>query len=142
MGGCDGAQIAAERSCPTSEVRCRSREDPMPEGQRPRRVTPHPSSGVAGESARLRRRRNGRKELPHVRGQGWQPRGATPCLRSGPAAESARLRQRRSSREKLPLTRLQGRRRGGATPCLRPGAVAKTSNPKSKEQCLLGCRRA
>ena len=44
---------AAERSYPTSEVRGRSWEDPMPEGQWPRRVNPHPMSGVAAESARL-----------------------------------------------------------------------------------------
>ena len=44
---------AAERSHPTSEVRGRSREDPMPEGQRPRGVTPRPRSGAAAESTRL-----------------------------------------------------------------------------------------
>ena len=63
---------AAERSYPTSEVRGRSREDPMPEGQWPRGVTPRPRSGAAAESARLRRHRNGREELPksEVRGGG------------------------------------------------------------------------
>ena len=35
----------------------------MPEGQRPRGVTPRPRSGAVAESARLRRRRNGREEL-------------------------------------------------------------------------------
>ena len=44
--------------------------DPMPEGQRPRGVTPLPRSGAAAESARLRRRRNGQEELPRIRGQG------------------------------------------------------------------------
>ena len=38
---------AAERSHPTSEIRGRSREDPMPEGWRLRGVTPRPRSGVA-----------------------------------------------------------------------------------------------
>ena len=47
-----------------SEVRGRSQEDPMPEGRRPRGVTPHPRSGAAAKSARLKRRRNGREELP------------------------------------------------------------------------------
>ena len=42
-----GALSAAERSYPMSEVRGRSREDPMPEGQRPRGVTPRPRSGAA-----------------------------------------------------------------------------------------------
>ena len=40
-----GTLSAAERSYPTLEVRGRSREDPMPEGQRPRGVTPRPRSG-------------------------------------------------------------------------------------------------
>ena len=47
-----------------SEVTGGSREDPMPERRRPRRVTPRPRSGAATESARLRWRRNGREELP------------------------------------------------------------------------------
>ena len=53
-----------------SEVKGRSREDPMPEGRRPRGVTPHPRSGAAAKSARLRQHRNGREELPksEVRG--------------------------------------------------------------------------
>ena len=48
-----GALSVAERSYPTSKVRGRSREDPMPEGPRPRGVTPHLSSGAAAETARL-----------------------------------------------------------------------------------------
>ena len=36
----------------------------------PRGVTPHPRPGAAAKSARLRWRRNGREELPHVRGRG------------------------------------------------------------------------
>ena len=47
------------KSYPTSEVRGRSWEDLMPEGRRPRGVTPHLRSGAAAESTRLRRRRNG-----------------------------------------------------------------------------------
>ena len=34
---------------PTSKVRGRNREDPMPEGQRPRGATPRPRSGAAAE---------------------------------------------------------------------------------------------
>ena len=71
---------------PKSEVRGRSREDPMPERRWPRGLTPRPRSGAAAESARLRRHRNGREELPHVRGQGQQWRGATPHRRPGAAA--------------------------------------------------------
>ena len=40
-----GTLSMAERSYPTSEVRGKSQEDPMPEGWRPRGVTPHPRSG-------------------------------------------------------------------------------------------------
>ena len=54
-----GARSTAERSHPTSEVRGRSREDPMPEGRWPGGVTLRPRSGPAAKSARLRRRRNG-----------------------------------------------------------------------------------
>ena len=43
----------AGRSNPTSKVRGRSQEDPMPEERWPRGVTPHPRSGAAAESARL-----------------------------------------------------------------------------------------
>ena len=72
-----------------SKVRDRSWEDSMPKGRWPRGVTPHPRSGAAAESARLRWCRNGREELPKsevrgdgreelpcVRGQGRWPRGA------------------------------------------------------------------
>ena len=58
----------------------------MPEGRRPRGVTPLPRSGAAAESARLQWRRNGREELPCVRGQGRRPRGATLHPRPGAAA--------------------------------------------------------
>ena len=43
---CHGAQSMAERSDPTFEVRGRNWEDPMPEGWRPRGVTPRPRSGA------------------------------------------------------------------------------------------------
>ena len=73
-----GRLSGAERSHPTSEVRGRSQEVHMHEGQRPRGVTPRPRSGAAAKSTRLRRHRNGREELPRVRGQGRQPGGDTP----------------------------------------------------------------
>ena len=76
-----GALSAAERSHPTSEVRGRSWEDPMPEGRRPRGVTPrlrsrgvaekrYPASEVRGcdegsyPASEVRGGR--RKELPHA----------------------------------------------------------------------------
>ena len=54
-------------------------------------------SGAAAQSTRLRWRRNGREELPRVRGQGRQ-------------------------REELPRVRGQGWRPGGATPRSKPEA--------------------
>ena len=60
-----GSLSAAKRSYPTSEVRGRSQEDPIPEGRRPR--------GVTG--------RNSQEELPQskVRGNSWEE---LPCVRS------------------------------------------------------------
>ena len=92
----------AERSYPTSEIRGRSREDPMPKGWQPRGATPHPRSGAAAESARLRRHRNGQKELPHVQAQGWWLR--VPGCDSPGAAERSYLRPeaRGGGREEQP----------------------------------------
>ena len=70
-GSCDEAQSAAERKYPTSEIRGRNREDPMPEGRRPRGATPRPRSGAAA-----------RRSYP----MSEQPRGATPPPRPGTAA--------------------------------------------------------
>ena len=126
-----GALSVGERSYLTSEVRGRSREDPMPEGWRPRGVTPHPRSGAAAESARLRQRRNSREEPPCVQGQGQQPRGATSRPRSG-AADGRSYpgsQARGSGRKKLPGLRDQGRP-GGATPRPGSGAAAGRSHPK------------
>ena len=61
-----GALSAAKRSHPMSEVRGRIQEDSMPEGQRPRGVTPRPRSGAVAKSTRLPWRRNGREELPRI----------------------------------------------------------------------------
>ena len=90
----------------------------MPEGRRPRGVTPRPRSGAAAESARLQQRRNGREELPksEVRGggredpmpEGRQPREVTPCPRSGAAAQTARLQRHRNGREELPKSEARG----------------------------------
>ena len=52
----------------------------MPEGRRPRRVTPRPRSGAAAESARLQRRRKGEKSYP-------SPRSGAVAGRSYPASE-------------------------------------------------------
>ena len=65
------------------------------------------------ESARLRRRRNSREELPKSKARGGGP-------------------------EEPPCAPGQGRRLGGATPNPRPGEAAGRSNPKCKEQWLRG----
>ena len=90
-----------------SEVRGRSREDPMPKGRRPRGVTPHPRSGaVAGKSYPMSEVRDRSQEDPMPKGQ-W-PRGVTLCPRSGAAAKSARLQQCRNSGEELPKSEVRG----------------------------------
>ena len=68
-----GALSAAERSYPTSEVRGRSREDPMPEGWRPREA-----------------RGGGREEQPHARGQGRRPRSGGCAGAGGPRGDIPR----------------------------------------------------
>ena len=69
------ALSTAQRSHPTSEVRGRSWEDPMPEGRRPREVTPLLRSEAEAERSYLESDARGI-------GQG----GATPHLRPGAVA--------------------------------------------------------
>ena len=114
-----GALSVAERSYPMSKVRGRSLEDPMPEGRRPRGVTPRPRSGSVAESARLRGPRNGGEELSKsgVRGV---------AERRYPANEV-----RGGGQEELPHALKPEVRVGGGR-----------TNPTSKEQWLRGRRRA
>ena len=116
-----GALGAAKRSYPMSEVRGRSREDPMPEERRPRGVTPLPRSGAAAESARLQRSRNSREELPksEVRGGGQEelPHALTPKARGGGQEDQTHARG-------------QGRRPGGPTPRQRSGGCPGTGGPR------------
>ena len=101
----------------------------MPKGRWPRGVTPRLRSGAAAESARLRKRSNGREELPHVRGQGQLP-GVPGCDSPGAAERSYPTSEvRGGSWEELP-------------PRPRPGAADRKSNPTCKERWLHGCRRA
>ena len=98
---------AGERSHPTSEVRGRSRDDPTPEGRRPRGATPRaPGCDSAGAAERsyptseagvvARRsyptpeaRGSGREEQPHIQGavaaQAQEGPGAIAGSRSGGA---------------------------------------------------------
>ena len=82
-----GTLSAAERSYPTSEVRGRSQEDPMPKGRQPRGVTPRLKSRAAAKSARLQQRRNGREELSKSKVGGGSreklPHAPTPEARGG-----------------------------------------------------------
>ena len=61
LGGPHAQRAVAKRSYPTSEV------------------------GVAAESARLQRRRNGREKLPRAGGQGQRPGGTTLHPKNGGA---------------------------------------------------------
>ena len=63
-----------------SEIRGRSREDPMPEGWQPRGVTPRPRSGAGAKSAMLQWLRNVPEELPKskVRGGSREKLSHTP----------------------------------------------------------------
>ena len=72
-----------------SEVRSRSREDPMPEGRRPRGVTPRPRSEVAaGRSYSTSEVRGGSpEELPRIRGQGQHPRPGAAARRRNPTSK-------------------------------------------------------
>ena len=65
-----GALSAAKRSHPTSEVRGRSWEDPMPEGRQPRGATPRPRSGAAAGRTypTPEARGRSREEQPHLQG--------------------------------------------------------------------------
>ena len=106
-------------------IRGRSREDPMPEGRRPRGVIPGPRSGAVGKSTRLRRHRNGQEELSCVQGQGVRPRGVTPRPRSGAAGKRSypASEVRSSDREEIPHA-----------PSPRPGAVGGRSYPTPTRQ--------
>ena len=73
----------------------------MPEGRRPRGVTPRPRSGAAAESARLRRCRNGGEDYS-------RPRSGAAAERSYPASEV-----RGGGREELPHARMPEARGSG-----------------------------
>ena len=108
----------------------------MPEGLRPRGVTPRPRWGAVAESTRLRRRRNGGEELPGDRGRGGRLRGDTPCPRSGAATRGITPRQRsgaaagRSYSTSLsPRPGAAGGRSYATPPSPRPRVAAWRSNP-------------
>ena len=101
----------AGRSYPMPEDRGGGRECQAATAQeQPRGATPGLRSGAAAESARLRRRRSSREELPQARDQGLRPRV--------PGCEGAGAAKRNYQ------DRGQGWWLGGATPCPRSGAAA------------------
>ena len=124
-GGCDWRakhRHAAKRSHLTSEVRGRSQEDPMPEGQQPRGATPRQRSGgpLRGDTQRPR--------------SGAATRGVTPRLRSGVVAgrrypHAPKPKARGGGWEEQPHALGQGWWPGGP-------------DPASKKPWLWGHRRA
>ena len=103
--GCDMARHStAERSHPTSEVRVRSQEDPMPEGRQPRGATPRPRSGGAAQK---------RYPASEVRGGCWEelPHALTPKARGSGREEQPTSEARGSDKRRYPEPWLRGRRR-------------------------------
>ena len=119
----------AKRSYPTSNVRSRSQEVPMPEGRRP-------------------------KELPHIRGEGQWLRvpgcnGVGTAQRSYPVFEIRVTAERsypasevRGSDERSHPASKVGAAARRSNPRPRPGVAARSTKPMSKEQWLRGPRRA
>ena len=105
--------------CPSSEVRGRSREDPMPERRRPRGVTPRPRSGASGWEGQAATAQE-------------RPKGATPHPRSGAAARRSYLtsKVRGGGQEELPCVRGQGWWPGGATPRPRTDGCMGAGGPR------------
>ena len=93
----------------------------MPERRRPRGVTQPPRSGAVAESTRLRWRRDGREEPPHVRGQGQKPGGLQ--ARRAAAKRSYPMSEVRGSGREYQTVMAQERPRG-ATPRPRSGGAA------------------
>ena len=87
-GGCDQHTKSSREELPHVRGQGRSREDPIPEGWRPRGVTPRLRSGAVAESARLRQHRNGEKSYPSPRSGAMAGRSypKPPCRRQGIAA--------------------------------------------------------
>ena len=85
MGSCDWCTWHGQEEHPTSEIRGRSWEDPLPEGRQPRGVTPRPRSGAAAgrNYPASEVRGSGPEDLSHTGGQGPRLGGAIPPPRSG-----------------------------------------------------------
>ena len=138
-----GAPSAAERCHPTSEVRGRSQEDPMPERQWPGGVTPRPRSGgaakrryptseVRGSNERSyptsKVRGGGQEELPHAprrrpRAAAWRSNPMTEARGSGwedqPHVQGPVAVWAQESLEELSHVEGQEGWRWGDTPCPR-----------------------
>ena len=118
----------------------------MPEGRRPRGVTPRPRSGAAAESTRLRRAGTAERSYPaEVRGCGREeiptPEARGGDERSYPASEvrgggreellNAPKPEANGSRgEEQPQDRDQGRWPGGPTPRPRSRGCAGAGGPR------------
>ena len=103
-----------------------------------RGATPRPRSGAVAESTRLRRHRNGREELPRVRGQAGQAKGVTPRPRSGAAMRGVSYpasEVRGRGREEIPHAGGQGQWLGGPTPRPRSPGYAFAGRPRGAIPC-------
>ena len=103
-----------------SEVRGRSLEDPMPEGRRPRGVTPCLRSGQRPRVPDCDSTGTAERSYPasEVRGGGPEelPHTPKPEVRGGGGEEQPRPEARGGGQEKQSQVRGQGRRPGGPTP--------------------------
>ena len=103
-GSCDRCSKCRGEELPHFQAQGQKLGGPHARRGAAKRVTPCPRSGAAAESARLRRHRKGREELPKSEVRG-------------------------STREELPQERGKGRGLGGATPRPRPEAADGRSYP-------------
>ena len=126
----------AERSYPTSEVRGRSWEDPMPEGRQPRGVTPHLRSGAVAERSypSLRSGAAAERSYPSPRSGAAARRSypIPPCQRPGAAARRSypTPKAKGGGPEEQLHARGQGWRPGGPTPRPRSSGFVHAGGPR------------
>ena len=122
-----------------SEVRGRSREDPMPEGRQSRGATPRPRSGAAAESARLQQRRNSREKLPKskVRGGGREElphvQGAVTARAQEGLEELSHVQGKEGQGEEIPLVQVKEQRLRFAGAAVKRYPTSKVSEIQVKQ---------
>ena len=123
----------AERNHPMSEVRGRSREDPMPKGQRPRGVTPRLRSGAVAQAATAQDQPRG--AILHPRsGVGVAERSYPTSKVTGDGREelphAPKAEARGGGWEEQPHARDQGWQLGGPTACPSSGGCVGAGGPR------------